>query len=271
MCLGESVEVFISDAVQLTDQDYTISYALSGSNTAQNTVVVNITNGAGSFIVPPDELTVAGVTVVRINGFSFEGSSCNANINLIPVVRFTIYETPEPELVEGGSVFCALDSNTVGDLDSSIVGNNTVVWYDAPTGGNAYNDTDLLVEGSTYYASVTSVEGCESILRAAVTVLIGDCENGLIIPDGFSPNGDGINDTFVIKNLRELYPNFHLKIFNRYGNILYEGGNNTPDWDGKSQKGNFSNSVLPVGVYFFILEFNDGTTKPIQDRVYLGR
>ncbi|WP_276975838.1 gliding motility-associated C-terminal domain-containing protein, partial [Flavobacterium filum] len=103
------------------------------------------------------------------------------------------------------------------------------------------------------------------------TVELKDCTE-IIIPDGFSPNNDGINDSFVIKNLRELYPNFTLEIFNRYGNILYKGNAASSDWDGTSDKGiQIGGNKLPVGVYFFIINFNDGNRKPLQGRVYLSR
>ena len=71
----------------------------------------------------------------------------------------------------------------------------------------------------------------------------------IIIPDGFSPNNDGINDTFVINNLPELYPNFKLEIYNRYGNLVYQGNINTPNWDGTTNVGglNLGNNLLPVG------------------------
>ena len=94
-----------------------------------------------------------------------------------------------------------------------------------------------------------------------------------MIPDGFSPNDDGINDFFVIRNLPELYPNYKIEIYNRYGNILYKGDRNTQNWDGTSSQGGvkIGGNVVPTGVYFFILEFNDGTRNPIQGRLYLSR
>ena len=93
------------------------------------------------------------------------------------------------------------------------------------------------------------------------------------IPDGFSPNNDGVNDTFEIDNLAELYPKFTLEIYNRYGNKVYQGDINTPNWDGTASEGGIKlgNNLLPTGVYFFIINFNDGSRKPLQDRVYLNR
>ena len=107
----------------------------------------------------------------------------------------------------------------------------------------------------------------------AINVIINNCPaTEIIIPDGFSPNGDGINDEFVVKNLADLYPNFTLEIYNRYGSVLYKGNINTPNWNGKSIEGLIiGDGLLPTGVYFFIIEFNDGNRKALQGRVYLSR
>jgi len=111
------------------------------------------------------------------------------------------------------------------------VGGQTVIWYDAATGGTAYAATDLLVNGTIYYAAAVAPSGCESGVRLQVTADLTGCPD-IKIPDGFSPNNDGINDTFVISHLAELYPLFTLEIYNRYGNKVYQGDINTPDWDG---------------------------------------
>jgi gliding motility-associated-like protein len=144
-----------------------------------------------------------------------------------------------------------------------------MIWYDALTGGNAYSDTDVLVDGTIYYGASVAVSGCESS-RLQVTVTI--CTD-VVIPDGFSPNNDGINDTFEIPNLAILFPNFKLEIYNRYGSLVYTGTRNTQNWEGTTtQKGlNLGDKLLPTGVYFYILDFKDGTRKAIQGRVYLNR
>ncbi len=77
------------------------------------------------------------------------------------------------------------------------------------------------------------------------------------IPDGFSPNGDGINDEFEISNLLNIYPDFKLTIYSRYGNIIYEGGNEQGFWDGISNEGLlFNGSLSPTGVYYYVLVLN---------------
>ncbi len=94
----------------------------------------------------------------------------------------------------------------------------------------------------------------------------------LFVPEIFTPNGDGINDFLVIKGL-DKYPNAQLKIFNRWGNLVYESnGVYKNDWNGTNQFGTrIGGDKLPVGTYFYILEPNDpkNKLKPKKGYVYL--
>ncbi|TXD46292.1 tandem-95 repeat protein, partial [Polaribacter sp. IC073] len=103
-----------------------------------------------------------------------------------------------------------------------------------------------------------------------------DVTNCDLIPDGFSPNGDGTNDTFVIPALSK-YPNFKLEIFNRWGNQVYDysnKGKTSPDWWDGYSTGRLTlnkSKPVPVGTYYYIIYFNDGTRKPITGWIYLNR
>jgi uncharacterized repeat protein (TIGR01451 family)/gliding motility-associated-like protein len=97
-------------------------------------------------------------------------------------------------------------------------------------------------------------------------------------PEEFTPNGDGINDTFVIQNLQVLYPNYRMVIVNRWGSQVYEykhngNPNQEPEWwNGFSQgKMNIGNDVLPDGTYYYSIEFKNGDRKPITGWVYLRK
>ncbi|MBK5213011.1 MAG: gliding motility-associated C-terminal domain-containing protein [Flavobacteriaceae bacterium] len=78
------------------------------------------------------------------------------------------------------------------------------------------------------------------------------------IPQGFSPNNDGINDTFEISNLLNIYENFELKIFTRNGNLIHTSHNADGFWNGIATQGLlFTGNTVPVGTYYYVLVLND--------------
>ncbi|TXD82804.1 gliding motility-associated C-terminal domain-containing protein [Subsaximicrobium wynnwilliamsii] len=270
LCLGSSAVAIVIGATQLADGVYTIVYQLTGANTATNVVNITVEGGNSTFTIADANFENAGLTTVTVTGFFFAGENCTGDVSLIDAISVNIQDPETPQLIAGGATFCSEDNPnpTIADLTGNIVQSGSILWYDLPENGTAYTMTDALVDGQTYYATLVTANGCESSVRLEVTVSSSTCIKELTIPDGFSPNGDGINDDFHIVNLETLFPNFKLSVFNRYGNILYEGNSSSQRWDGTSRKGD---SILPVGVYFYILEFNDGERSPQQGRVYLSR
>jgi gliding motility-associated-like protein len=268
ICIGSDAIVTITGANQLPDGDYTIVYQLSESNTSVNSTDITVIGGNSSFTIPENLLQNPGTTMITLSQLFFLGQNCSANTSLIEAIKVFVINAPTPEIIDNGAEFCEEDNPTIENLTFNLIDSENIIWYNQPEDGEAYDGSELLEDGQTYYASSQTEEGCESQIRLEVTVSIISCVGDLLIPDGFSPNDDGINDVFDILFLNDLYPNFKLSIFNRYGDIIYEGDINSPKWDG-TWKGN--NTVLPVGVYFYILEFNDGERDPEQGRVYLSR
>jgi len=270
-CFDFSNEVSIRGATNLIDGNYSIIYELSGSNSSVNTLAVSFINGNSSFIIPTSNLRNAGIVHLSIKQLHLSGNPCGASGTIFNSINFEVFKTNIPQLISNGNEFCNLDNPTISSLSSTILGTETVFWFDAALGGTAYSISDLLENDKTYYASFVGSNGCESSIRLEVSVDLTKCT--ISIPDGFSPNGDGINDQFIIKNLTEVYPNFKLEIYNRYGNLLYRGNQNTPKWDGTTIETGMKvgDSSLAVGVYFYVLEFNDGILNPKQGRIYLSR
>ena len=93
----------------------------------------------------------------------------------------------------------------------------------------------------------------------------------LKIPNAFSPDGDGINDTWEIEGLN-FKSNYELTILNRWGNIVYKTTQYQNDWLGTSiQSGIFSsNNDLPEGTYFYSIVW-EGETEPVSGYVYIRR
>ncbi len=213
-------------------------------------------------------------TDVLIDGEDYWVSQDNGCESLRVAMIATIDDPGTPDISLNGNQYCVVDNPTLADLEIQIINDNNyaIVWYDASTGGNVLNLTTPLVHDETYYASFTFVP-CESSVRFPVTADLTDCDStDLIIPDAFSPNGDGQNDTYTITNIDILFPNYTVEIYNRYGNVVYKGNINTADFDGKSNQNSFiSEDILPVGVYYYIIDFNDSKRSPEQGHLYLSR
>jgi len=208
--------------------------------------------------------------------YASQNSANNCESSVRVQVNVTVGDAPTPTLINTNLELCINDAPTINELTLNISeynsSSNNVVWYDANTNGNVITNSTELTANTTYYAVlIDPISGCESSVRLAVSPDLTGC--GILeIPDGFSPNGDGVNDTFDMDNVSIIYPDFEIEIFNRYGNIVYKGNASTSPFNGKANQSRLVGSGdLPVGVYYYIFNFNNGTDKPKQGSFYLSR
>ena len=109
--------------------------------------------------------------------------------------------------------------------------------------------------------------GCYSL--TSFELLTKNCEP--IVYNAVSPDNDGLNDFFFIEGLRDIFINFKLEIYNRWGRLLWTGNNNKPDWNGYSEN-TMGNNEAPSGTYYYILYLNDPDyPKPITGYLFLRR
>jgi gliding motility-associated-like protein len=121
----------------------------------------------------------------------------------------------------------------------------------------------------TVYVNISnpSFENCSVIETFRVTTENCDID----VPTGFSPNGDQTNDTFTIAGLDNFYENYELRIYNRWGTLVYKGNKSTADWDGFSNQPSIGKKSLPVGTYFYWLQLDPEKTDTKVGWVYLTR
>ncbi|MFN3875086.1 MAG: gliding motility-associated C-terminal domain-containing protein [Flavobacteriales bacterium] len=97
-----------------------------------------------------------------------------------------------------------------------------------------------------FVVTVVAPNGCADTDSVLVTVV-----PDVRIPSGFTPNGDGRNDTWVIDFI-ELFPDCEVEIYNRWGELLFRSvGYRTP-WDGR-----YNGGFVPVGTYYYVVKLND--------------
>jgi gliding motility-associated-like protein len=100
----------------------------------------------------------------------------------------------------------------------------------------------------------TSPTGCIGQKTQKIVVAIPDIS--LYIPNSFSPNADGLNDVFKV--LGEGIVDFHIEIFNRWGEMVYQSFDFENGWDGKIR---LNNKIAPQGIYVYQIQVTDKTKK----------
>jgi gliding motility-associated-like protein len=153
---------------------------------------------------------------------------------------------PDKEIVLGGNV--TIGGNPTGPVSGNGVP-TTYLWSPNDFVNNATlaNPNVSPLQTNNYVVAVTH-DGCTFLDTMRVTVV-----PTIVVPNGLTPNGDGLNDTWELTNI-EKFPNNQVEIFNRWGEQLYlkKGYNNVNGWNGK-----YNNQDLPVGTYYFVIKLND--------------
>ncbi|MEM9917174.1 MAG: gliding motility-associated C-terminal domain-containing protein [Bacteroidota bacterium] len=121
-----------------------------------------------------------------------------------------------------------------------------------------------------YRLQVTDVNGCEAIGEVIVIV---SRDIPVYIPTVFSPNGDGANDTFMIYGGDAVERIESLRLFDRWGELLYEREDLQPGEESEGWDGLFRQKRMASGVYLYqaVIRFSDGSTRAINGDVTLLR
>ena len=129
--------------------------------------------------------------------------------------------------------------------------------------------------GEAYgYDSVTvNVTDIDSNCSSQTTITINPFmnENCVDIPQGISPNGDGLNDCLVLDHLEAQEDIIKAEVYNRYGTKVFELNDYIDQWCGQdASDGNInSNGLLPVGTYFYVIQYASDR-EPTISWIYLN-
>lgn len=182
--------------------------------------------------------------------YTFSATGCSNSISRKIIVNPipTVEVLPSVTVLEGGQVV----------LNVKATGNGLTYAWSPATGLSDATVANPTVTGTadiTYHLTVTNNTSCTTSADVIVTIL-----KAPVVPNTFTPNGDGINDTWTVKYL-ESYPGCTVNIFNRYGQKVFTSTGYPVPWDGRDKNGN-----LPTGVYYYIIDPKNGR-KPIAGYV----
>lgn len=222
-------------------------------------------NSGSSIIVTPASSSTYQVTLT-----SLAGCITTASVNVSVISTHTM-QAEDDVFDMGDQVPASFD---LAENDSLIVGSQIWTLITAPLHGNAqiqdgivsYTPSGQPVKHDSFTYSICINSTCGYICDTANVIITftNAVEPEVEIPRGLSPNGDGINDKWVIDGL-ENYPNNRLTILSRWGDILYQAKPYTNDWDGKASSNVLApfNTLVPDGTYYFVLIL-DENTDPIK-------
>ena len=185
-----------------------------------------------------------------------EGDTFSLSVDLDLIDRF-IYQWQRSE--DYGLSWTNINDTTIDE--TTYLGSNTnVLWI---YGVELIKDLNvmyrLIISSPAYYCE-------DDIITEQFEVEV--YHKDLFIPSGFSPNGDGVNDTWRIRGI-EGYPNNYIRIFNMWGNRVYHKHGYRNEWRGENQlQLYYGDGKLPESTYFYLVDLGDGS-KPLTGFVYI--
>ncbi|HLP13548.1 MAG TPA: gliding motility-associated C-terminal domain-containing protein, partial [Flavobacteriales bacterium] len=251
------------------DQTICGTTATLAGNAATGTGVGTWTVISGGATVTSVNSATSGVTGLStgVNTFvwTIVDGSCPSTSDTITITG----EVP-PTTANAGPDQVVCDSTTTATVMANLPTLGTGLWTIATgtaTITDALNDTTT-VTGITSTVTLTwTITGTGICPPSSdnVTLAVESCVD-VAPPSGFTPDGDGTNDTWDIPGLAN-YPECKVEIFTRWGaKIFVSDTGYTIPWDG-----NYNNNPMPLGSYYFVIYFNDGATDPMKGNVTIIR
>jgi len=218
-------------------QGDSVALSASGGNT-YSWLPLNDLSGAFSKtpIVKPNGTTRYTVTVTDSNN-----CTDTAGVLIVIHTKPVVYAGNDKVIIKGGATILG------GKIDDPT--NVNFSWVPSPS----LNDIHLLNPvadpdaNTDYVLNASSAIGC-GISSDTVSVKV---YGAFYIPNAFTPNGDGLNDSWHIPAL-QAFPDAVLSVYNRYGNKIFESTAGNRDWDG-----NYKNKAQPSGAYPYVIDLKN--------------
>ncbi len=250
--------VFTSNAINITANPTPVISISGAAEICEGTSTPFSLSGADSYVWSPgtglsnSSISNPSASPAITTDYTITGTigGCSSDTTLTLVVH------PIPIVNVTSTTFTC---ETGSQLNATANTSGTYVW--SPAYGLDSTDIASPVAKprvtTNYFVTVTDSNSCSTMMTVLV---VADCDS-LKIPNGISPDDDGVNDAFEIVGLNQ-FQNNSLAIFNRWGSLVYQAKPYHNDWKGTcTEKGVIDGENLPDGTYYYVLELggSEGT------------
>jgi gliding motility-associated-like protein len=229
LCFGDSTGI-----VDLTITGATPPYAVVWSNGMLTEDAVNVPAGDYIYVVT-------------------DAQGCEYSSN-------AFVDQPSELKIEYSIVGVSCIDQTDGEIAVVAYGGTPAYDYIWDNGATTPSITELAP--GTYVLTLSDENLCTQTFSFVIESNPDECVG---IPNTFSPNGDDYNDTWILENL-DLYPNASVKIFNKWGNLLFSSEGAYTPWDG-THNGN----ELPSEVYYYIITLGNAENNQYTGTITIVR
>ncbi|MEI9908587.1 MAG: gliding motility-associated C-terminal domain-containing protein [Bacteroidota bacterium] len=219
----------------------------TGCDSVRRTVNLHVTaaaiSGINAVICSDETYTLPWGLIISSAGIYRDTARTAAGCDsLIRTVNLAVDPAPSVSVSKSNDVNCILG---IADLQAS--GGVRYTWTPATSLNNPtiYNPVASPSATTWYRVVVTSDKGCTTEDSVQVKVIAGDIANSYLVPNAFTPNGDGKNDCFGIRSWG-VVTHLRLQVYNRWGEIVFSTTDPSKCWDGT-----YKGVQQPVGIFIY--------------------
>lgn len=217
--------------------------------------IVSIAGGQGPYLFSINDQPLQSDQT--FNGLSAGSYTLSVeDINKCTGQSAIILDDPDEIYIQGQDFFSVELGEYINISLTTNADQPLVTWNpdDYLSCNSCLENTILPLDSITYEVLVEDINGCQASKRIRIEL---EMINQLFVPNVFSPNDDGVNDVFKIYGSSSIHSIETLRVFNRWGAIIYEEHDFAPNESQSGWNGYFNNQKAPAGSYLVYVQYQD--------------